>query len=307
MDQLENWIESFNFSKAEMDFLKKPMQEKEETENFKEAEIRLKSFLPISTNKILSVADNATSIIQNLFNKYVDDDTLVISTQHEHPSVKECLARCKNVCYIVQNNRLVYNEGLFKYKKVFVYVLGLNSGDAYFMSIRFLKELKQKFLQREINFIFVLDAVQELFFIPRDYSIFDYVIGTAHALITNYNMGICFGKDKIANQYSNLVMDFCDRLEIIFKRKLLLFYFSSIMKDYFYKYICEDFNLTQISNVGYMYILQDKLNRFIGIQEDNVHNLDNTPLVFRACPFISNPKISLQEIKSTEQRLQILC
>lgn len=31
---------------------------------------------------------------------------------------------------------------------------------------------------------------------PRDYSIFDYVIGTAHAIIPNYNSGIVISKEK---------------------------------------------------------------------------------------------------------------
>jgi hypothetical protein len=40
----------------------------------------------------------------------------------------------------------------------------------------------------------MIDDVHGMFLIPRDYSIFDYILYTAHSLIPNYEMGFLISK-----------------------------------------------------------------------------------------------------------------
>jgi len=46
----------------------------------------------------------------------------------------------------------------------------------------------------QIKPICVLDDVQEMFIINRDYSQFDYIVGTIHAIIPRYDTGILIYK-----------------------------------------------------------------------------------------------------------------
>jgi hypothetical protein len=48
-------------------------------------------------NKDLSFEISATTFINKLFETYVDDDTLVISSDSEHPNVRKNIDKCKNV------------------------------------------------------------------------------------------------------------------------------------------------------------------------------------------------------------------
>ena len=63
--------------------------------------------------------------------------------------------------------------------------------------------------------------------LPRDYSIFDYVIGTAHAIIPEYNCGIVISKDKpYCRNPKKIAMKFSNLLSIVLKRKQYLSSFS---------------------------------------------------------------------------------
>ena len=64
-----------------------------------------------------------TNIINNLFDKYVDDDTLVITTGSEHHSVRNNLNKCKNVVNFVCRGEIRQDIDIINtikpFKKVF--------------------------------------------------------------------------------------------------------------------------------------------------------------------------------------------
>ena len=146
----------------------------------------------------LSFDSCATNIINELFDKYVDDETLVLTTDSEHDSVLNNLKKCKNTDIIISH--LTLNKSALErcrgFKKVFVYIIGTYCATGFIVADSFLKTIKSYLTTNNIKHTLVLDAVQEMFLFPRDYSMFDYVIGTAHALIPNYNMGILLSKEE---------------------------------------------------------------------------------------------------------------
>lgn len=139
----------------------------------------------------------ATNIIRNLFSQYVDSETLIVTTNFEHFKVNEILKNYKNVFYI--NEYLLLNLDILekklqnlipKYKRFFVYIIGVQMNTGMITPQIVIQKLFQV-LPRESTF-FTLDDVHGLFMDSRDYSIFDFVIGTTHALIQNLDCGLLF-------------------------------------------------------------------------------------------------------------------
>jgi cysteine sulfinate desulfinase/cysteine desulfurase-like protein len=149
----------------------------------------------------VSFDESATKIIDRLFTQYVNDDTLVITSSSEHPSVYNNLQKCKHVLKLFSvcgyNSTVHLEDEMKKFKNVFVYVIGLSSGDNFYCSNEWFSRLKSALLAMGKSHIFTIDAVQELFLLPRDYSMFDYVIGTAHAIIPSYDIGMVMSKNYI--------------------------------------------------------------------------------------------------------------
>lgn len=61
----------------------------------------------LSNDYKLSVDKSATAIIDFLFEKYVTDDTLVITTGFEHTSALNNIIKCKNVFQICNHSKLL--------------------------------------------------------------------------------------------------------------------------------------------------------------------------------------------------------
>ena len=202
-----------------------------------------------SNNYTLDVAPCATDFIKALFNKYVDDDTLVIYSRDEHESVKDCVSLCKNTLeliyeYDIKNIQLdkIIKEAQ-KYKKVFVYFIGTNISNGRITSQLFFNRLKESLVNNNIDHIFILDDVHGMFIVPRDYRIFDYVIGTAHALVKRYDMGILIHKKDIegfGEHVSNWLCDYFQALDIILKRREKLQLFQNVMQEYFAEQLAFD-------------------------------------------------------------------
>ena len=85
-----------------------------------------------SITHIIKCDESATNFINKLFDKYVDDDTLVICSNNEHDNVKKRVNTSKNVLILnyekdicgLKINKIIQESK--KYKKVFVYIIGLN-------------------------------------------------------------------------------------------------------------------------------------------------------------------------------------
>ena len=190
----------------------------------------------------------ATQLIDQLFAYYVDDDTLVITTELEHNAVKANLKKCKNVLAIKtdQFNNILHNDYSIikdlineskKFKKCFVYIIGMQNAYMIATPNQFFEQLKQEFVHNNINHTLCIDAVQEFFLTPRDYTIFDYVIGTAHATVSNHNLGFLIRKNNIHSFCDPGLIDdlylFLLQLDILFKRKNKLDSFKQVIAQYF--------------------------------------------------------------------------
>ena len=244
---VEWWLNQNPFTEDEMKILSKQRSEDIviDEEKFKLASQKLFDRIPfcnITTDTHNLMVDTcATNHITNLFKKYVDDDTLVITSMCEHNNVKDLVTKCKNkmvlnhyrdiitlnIDNIIQNSK--------QYKKVFVYIIGTQISSGEITPQLFYQKLKEQLNQNKINNIMVLDDVQGMFLVPRDYSLFDYIVGTAHALIEGYDMGILISRNNdFGIKAVNWVEDYIELLDIMLKRKDILNSFTQIMTQYFY-------------------------------------------------------------------------
>ena len=141
-----------------------------------ETEETFKSLLPYGNLKDfhIEIHKNATSFINQIYTKYIDNDTFVVSIL-EHDSIKNNVKK-------VENN----------FTKMFLYVAGIVESNI--IPQAYYNKLKDRLIKENIPHHFVLDDVQSMFIVPRDYSIFDKVIFTCHSLIPHYNSGILLTK-----------------------------------------------------------------------------------------------------------------
>lgn len=317
MSLLEWWIDTCPFSELEKIMFRSKNTDIHLNTQFEENQIYKIFFdlLPYKQSmegRYICTAPNATTLIDQLFERYVDDDTLVITTEDEHPSVKTNLAKCKNVLTICASGRLLTNdkplsEHIKGYKKIFVYILGLSVGGNHFAFQNLFEELKNFLELMNKQYKMVIDAVQELFLIPRDYSMFDYVIGTAHALFPDYECGYMISKepfgemDKIVfGQYLSYVWALTH-----YKDHLGLFHYCVL--DYFGEYIQRDEFLKVNYHSPYVFNLLDYKKRLFGVNgipEGFEGNAPYTPMTVRAVPSAVFPERMWKRIKKTEKILE---
>lgn len=236
--------------------------------------------------------DSGTSFINKIFEKEVDDDTLVITTTFEHPSVQDYSKNCKNIYLFKTTNEIKYCDiqqlvNLSKqYKKVFVYIIGTRLDTGEIIPQWYFQELKKAFIENNIEHKIMLDDVHGMFIVPRDYSIFDYILYTAHAIVKNYDMGLLISKSyDFGYKAYNWGKDYLERLDIILKRRSKLNNFKNIMTDYFNKLLTDEhlqlytntvghifsikiidltFNDNDLNNLDEIYCIENSSNKFNG-------------------------------------------
>ena len=314
LDLIYNWLESFGYTENQIRYLQEPRVEKPDCNlNYhKIASENLLKLIPYNSfkNPLLSVDTRATLLIQKLFNKYVDDDTLVITTGSEHGSVRQELSKCKNViapiCRGVLRQDVDLELECKHFKKAFIYMIALSVGDDHYLYNCDVKHIQEILRNNNVEFVTVLDAVQECFLLPRDFSIYDFVIGTAHALIPEYNMGMLFGTDKMSCDYAgNWISDFTNKLKMLFENKSLLYMFNNVMSQTLSDVTRSDNSLRDTSRASFFYNLADYKKRFDGLNEIEVENgsvapTDYTPVTFRALPFLLQQKKFFDKLKTID-------
>lgn len=248
----------------------------------------------------------ATDFINGLFEKYVDNETLVIHSNNEHDNVVKNWQQCKNTLEVNYDTEIkplnvhrIINESK-KYKKVFVYIIGTQISTGQITPQLFFEKLKEQFIINNIKHTIVLDDVHGMFLTPRDYSIFDYVLYTAHALIKKYDMGIMVSKDKfMGNQAINWGKEYLEMLDVILKRKEKMRLFPQIMREEFYEEILS--NQCQLCDYVTPHIFSLKTNgmRFTTQMYERLNNYNirlegidkpNTYIRFRAQHYIQHPE-----------------
>ncbi len=258
-----------------------------------------------SDNKYISFDSCATNIIDGLFKEYVDDDTLVLTTDSEHDSVIKNIKKCSNTDYVIKNFSL-NKEALEKckhFKKVFVYTIGTYCATGLIVSDIFFEEIKKFLVKNKIDHIFILDAVQEMFLLPRDYSMFDYVIGTAHALIPNYNMGILLSREKFERYPSDGVLSEFDYLLSLLPD---LSNFNNLMRMNF-QYLTNS-NIKMSSGATHLFSIGNEegtLKPLIDQQDIKKQNRGYYSVNFRGCWFKFGIDTFINLIRRTEKFLEL--
>ena len=215
---LKDWYLNNQFTHEEKQILLKPQVLRESTFDLQkyndlQAQLNIKGLEDYS----LCLGSDARSLIKQLFDNYITEDTLVISSGLEHESVNEILSTISNK-YILDEYRLInlnvvqqeLTEVLSHYNKIFVYMIGVHMSTGFIMPDKIFDTLKA--LLKDKDVIYVLDDVHGLFSTNRDRSKFDYIVGTTHAIIDGFNTGLLFSKRdkkefgyKSTNQLSSLV------------------------------------------------------------------------------------------------------
>lgn len=204
-------------------------------------------FCNINNNtRIITFDESGTFFIDKVFANEVDDDTLVISTNYEHGSVQKQLAIVKNKLLLDSDKEIrnynftrIINE-IPKYKKVFVYIIGTQLSTGEITPQAFFEKLKDILVKFKVVHKILIDDVHGMFLVPRDYSIFDYVLYTAHSLVREYDMGVFISKDgKYGKKAYNWGKEYLEKLDIILKyhtkmnmfRNILIQCLNEIIKD----------------------------------------------------------------------------
>lgn len=187
----------------------------------------------------------ARTFINYIFSEYFDDtDTLIISVENEHHSVLENINKCKNGIILKRFDVFNYNFSKImlelstkKYKRAFVYITGVQLFTGEIIPQLFFEKLKDILLKNNISVKMMLDDVHGMFLIPRDYSIFDYILYTAHSIVDKFDMGLLISKDGLYGKRAyNWGSKYLKRLDIMLKRKEKIFLFKYILNQYFNQY-----------------------------------------------------------------------
>lgn len=191
----------------------------------------------------MEIGESGSFFIHKLFDKYVDNDTFVISTYEEHDTTQIHLSKIKNKMIIGVHEEIkklnidkIYSE--FKKsgcKKIFLYIVGTSLTSGQIASQLFFYKLKEKLINKNIEHIFVLDDVHGMFITPRDYSVFDAILYTAHSWVKNFEMGLLFHKlDNCFGLYDyEYAKIYLEKLKIFISKFEKVRQFKTIMIQYF--------------------------------------------------------------------------
>ena len=188
-----------------------------------------------------------TNLIDKLFKAYVNPDTFVITSSHDHEATTSRLGNNKK--YIVNLFRLqdkqermnIFEEIITAFKEskcknVFCLMVGTTPQSAVMIDQAFFIGLKHKLTSNNIPHLIFLDDCQGLVIMERNYEIFDGFLATGHVLSSLFpNVGLLFTKlpQKIGFTNKQTLIDVFDKLEIIDKYKDKAKGFNDLLSKYF--------------------------------------------------------------------------
>lgn len=297
---IEEILNDVSFSDEEFSFFQKALKEREVTsllteEEYEDINNKYKALLPYSNIKDynFSFGESATSLIKQIFDKYVDDKTLVLTTTSEHPKVVNLLKKCKNVQYVIDKFMLQDFKIPDGIERVFVYVIGTTCGLGNIIYNNEIKTIVDKAKAKCKDVVTVLDAVQEIFLVPRDYSMYDYIIGTGHVFLPEYNLGFLLSKDNTIGKKLKISKTFYTMLTNVLKRKDFLNLFHTIMEMEFSFSRYSDLKIH--SGVNHLFLISTPNNEFDSIGEDDtIKTQEGCGVLLRGCWAVSNKEEFLQ-------------
>jgi len=243
---VQYWLDLQPLSKQEEIYIKSSCPSSQYLPVYEDEHLALQdsyfSLLPFShvssDTHIIELFDCATDGIKSLFKKFCEsDDVLVVTSENEHNNVKELVSKCKHVYIFNEFNETEFEKKVKLYKKVFFYHIGTQISNGIITSQYIFEKIKEIFIRNNIEHIMVLDDVHGMFIVPRDYSIFDYIVYTCHALVTDFNLGmiICKKESQELGGFRdyNKSIAYKQALDVILSRKEKFYQFKYIMYQYF--------------------------------------------------------------------------
>lgn len=269
-----------------------------EPDEWKKAETLFKSLLPYGhlDDFYMEINKNATSFIDQLFSRYIDDDTFTLSIL-EHESIINNVNKLDKKMILTWNivKSLDFKSIINTYQnsgchKLFIYCSGIIESNI--IPQEFYIELKKHLVEHNIQHTFIFDDVQSMFVVPRDYRMFDCVLFTCHSLVPHYNSGILFSKKDeqmgfrdakpLCNFIDILKPTFIDKKENIYLFRFMIEQFLAkelFRTDVFYLPPCVSWNMF------FLVIIKAKLvNNVINQYKDQLVNFkidfyDNTVMI----------------------------
>lgn len=334
-----NWIQHNCFNAKTLKFMNKFRPKKlkgyNDLWNWEILVMQLKRLIPLGSsldNHNLYVDENATALINAIFNKHVDENTIVITSNVEHNAVEDNLRKiqCKNLDFI----RIKYHNDITsinltqikqaiqrkKYLKAFVYIIGTQITTGEVTPQEFYIKIKEYLESKGIQTIMVIDDVHGMYLHPRDYTMFDYVICTAHALIRRWDMGMIWSKTKESFGIINCqwLKGYNDRLKMLMLNKDKFYTFSSVLKEEFNQYLLYPyieyipdsvqyiFSVKVIAPPRYIYSQKtwEKLAKLEVRLETQSYDKDNIFYIrMRASQYITFPELLSSAIKEVKDIL----
>lgn len=198
---------------------------------------------PLSDKYRIEVGPSCRYLINRLVDTYVDNKTLVLTTEQEHSSVKNALKTVKNLMVLNVDSLYLYetyNRVIEEFKnkkcdKVFLLMAGTLPGTFEVIKQKAFINLKATLLQNNIPSLFILDDCQGCGFITRDYDLFDGILATGHVFIPGFDMGILFTKlnKKIGYFNKTGLKHLIEKIKIILKHRDKALMFNSLLSEYF--------------------------------------------------------------------------
>ena len=281
---------------------------------------------------------SCSDLIETLFKRYVSPDTIVISSKRDHPSVQKCLEsfECKELILLDDGeylegdfnpdprlfrnskdfsiNKLANRLSIKNYKNIFFISYGTNVCDGEVRNNNFFHRIIKVCKMNCDSTVSVLDDCQGSMWIDRDYSLFDYVLWTAHATLLWFDTGILLTKKGmpvlgVHNVGEEFLYDNYKRLQekksfvTSFSKQLSLatgvhlsqaphLFCVKLNKDFPEGYFIDkqkEANVSEIVNI------KIEANRFARLRVEYFMNVKNKYLMLRALRYIAKESESISE------------
>ena len=190
----------------------------------------------------------ATDLVRKVFIQHVTEKTLIVVNPSQHPNIDKLLDSQKNVYEIctMQELGLKNKDDIYarlenklatgQFDNVFIYFIGTICGAGYQFEQDFIDAVIS-LCRRHHHTVSMLDAVQELFLTDRDYSSYDYILGTAHVFMPRYNLGFLISRNDMPGINPNFkpvnAIKFATIVDYIAHRKKFINGFNEVMKNEF--------------------------------------------------------------------------
>lgn len=213
----------------------------------------------LSNKYRIEIDQNCTSLIQKLFKAYVNKDTFIVTSSHDHQATTNQLGNNKryivNIFDTFNNRQKVFKEIISAFKEsncksLFCIMVSTAPQATITIEQEFFVELKTLLVRENIDHLMILDDCQSIFMIERNYEIFDGFLATGHVLSSMFpNLGILFTKlpKKIGYINKQVLNDVYPKLDIICKYKDKAKQFNGLINNYF-SFVLENTDFSQYRN-----------------------------------------------------------